>query len=70
MKFKVLKTDGKGRPWAYEYKEYEIRRTGTTKYPYNIYDKNSKHVGFDRTIKDCIADIEYIINNPSEDNFI
>lgn len=65
MKFKnlnVVKKDGKGRPWLYDYEGYEIRKTGTSEYPYNIY-KDNNHVGYERTIKDCI----YFINNKNLD---
>ena len=55
MKFKqyAFQTDSNGRPWIWVYKGYEIRKTGTSEYPYNIYDKNHNHVGYERTLSHC-----------------
>lgn len=54
----VLKRDSKGRPYRYQYGEYEIQKSGTKAYPYNVY-KGNIHVGYDRTLKDVI----YCIDN-------
>ena len=46
----------------HKYKGYEIKRTGTASYPWNIYRMDYSivlgkevptHVGFERTLKDC-----------------
>ena len=43
------------------YKEYNIARTGTDIYPWNIYKQNGselgEHISFGRTLKECIEDI-------------
>ena len=44
--------NGKNPLTIHEYKGFEIERTGTKEFPWNVY-KNDKHVGYGRTIKDC-----------------
>lgn len=56
---------------VHEYKGFNIVKTGTRKFPWNIYKNDGvgfgDWVGYGRTLKDCKSDIDNVLANNTEE---